>query len=55
VVVEGAEASAARVLEGVIKDLSAEVEEASDGEMRDTILGAYCFDFWKNSSISEMG
>jgi hypothetical protein len=45
VAVEGAEASAAGVLEGVIEDLSAEVKEATDGEMRDTILGAYCFAF----------
>jgi hypothetical protein len=55
VAVEGAEASAAGVLEGVVEDLGAEVEEAADGEMRDTILGAYCFAFWKNSSISERG
>jgi hypothetical protein len=53
--VEGAEASAAGALEGVIEDLGAEVEEAANGEMRDTILGAYCFAFWKNSSISERG
>jgi hypothetical protein len=53
VAVEGAEASAAGVLEGVIKDLGTKFEEATEGEMRDTILGAYCFAFWKNSSISE--
>jgi hypothetical protein len=55
VAVEGAEASATGVLEGVVKDLGAEVEEAVDGEIRDKILGAYCFVFWKNSSISERG
>jgi hypothetical protein len=51
--VEGAEASGA--LQGVVKDLGAEVEEAADGEIRDTIFGAYCFALWKNSSISERG
>jgi hypothetical protein len=55
VAVEGAEASAAGVLEGVVEDLGTEVEGAADGEMRDTILGAYFFAFWKNSSISERG
>jgi hypothetical protein len=40
-VVEGTKASGA--LEGVIEDLGAEVEEATDREIRDTILGAYCF------------
>jgi hypothetical protein len=39
--VEGAEASGA--LEGVIEDLGAEVEEAADEEIRDTILGTYYF------------
>jgi hypothetical protein len=43
VVVEGAEVS--RALEGVAEDLGAEVEEATDGEIRDTILGAYSFAF----------
>jgi hypothetical protein len=43
------------VLEGVVEDLDTEVEEAADGEMRDTILGAYCFAFWNNPSISERG
>jgi hypothetical protein len=55
VAVEGSEASATGVLEGVVEDLGAEVEEAVDGEIRDKILGAYCFAFWKNSSISERG
>jgi hypothetical protein len=55
VAVEGAEASAAGVLEGVVEDLGTEVEEAADGEMRDTILGTYCFAFWNNPSISERG
>jgi hypothetical protein len=41
VAVEGAEASGA--LQGVVKVLDAEVEEAADGEIRDTIFGAYCF------------
>jgi hypothetical protein len=50
VAVEGAEASGA--LQGVIEDLGAEVEEATDGEIRDTIFGTYCFALWKNSSIS---
>jgi hypothetical protein len=53
VAVEGVEASG--VLEGVVEDLGIEVEEVADREMRDTILGAYCFAFWKNSSISERG
>jgi hypothetical protein len=44
-VVQGAEASAAGVLEGVIKDFGIAVEEAADGDIRDTILGAYCFAF----------
>jgi hypothetical protein len=43
VAVKGAEVSGA--LEGVIEDLGAEVEEAPDGEIRDTILGAYNFTF----------
>jgi hypothetical protein len=51
--VEGAEVSGA--LEGVVEDLGAEVEEATDGKIRDTILGAYSFTFWKNPSISERG
>jgi hypothetical protein len=45
VAVEGAEASVVGVLEGVVEDLGAQVEEAADGEMRDTILGTYCFAF----------
>jgi hypothetical protein len=53
VAVEGAEASAAGVLEGGVED--SEVEEAAEGEIRDTILGAYCFAFLKNSTISERG
>jgi hypothetical protein len=51
--VEGAEAPGA--LEGVIEDLGVEVEEAADGEIIDTILGACSFAFWKNPSISERG
>jgi hypothetical protein len=53
VAVKGAEASGA--LEGVDKDLGAEVKDAADGEIRDTILGAYYFALWKNCSISERG
>jgi hypothetical protein len=45
VVVDGAETSAAGVLEGVIEGLGTEVKEAANGEMRETILGAYCFAF----------
>jgi hypothetical protein len=55
VAVEGAEASAAGVLERGVEDPGTEDEEAADGEIRDTILGAYCFAFLKNSSISERG
>jgi hypothetical protein len=55
VVVEGAEASAARVLEEGVEDPSAEFEEATDGEMRDTMLGVYYFAFSKKSNISERG
>jgi hypothetical protein len=43
VAVEGAEVVGA--LEGVAKDLGAEVEEAINKEIRDTILGAYSFAF----------
>jgi hypothetical protein len=45
-------ASATGVLEGGVEDSGAEVEEAAEGQIRDTILGAYCFAFLKNSSIS---
>jgi hypothetical protein len=55
VAVEGAEASSAGVLEGGAEDLGAEVKEATEGEIRDTILGAYCFAFLKNFNISERG
>jgi hypothetical protein len=40
VAVEGVEASTIGVLEGGVKDLGTEVEEAAEGEIRDTILGA---------------
>jgi hypothetical protein len=53
--VEGAEALAAGVLEGGAKDPGAEVKEDAEEEIRDTILGAYCFAFLKNSNISERG
>jgi hypothetical protein len=53
VAVEGAEVSGA--LEGVVEDLGVEVEEAADDKIRDTILGAYSFAFWKNPSISKRG
>jgi hypothetical protein len=55
VAVEGAEASTTGVLEGGVEDSGTEVEEAAKGEIRDTILGAYCFAFLKNSNISERG
>jgi hypothetical protein len=55
VAVEGAEASTVRVLEGGAEDPGAEVEEAVDREMRDTMLGAYYIAFLKNSNISERG
>jgi hypothetical protein len=51
--VEGVEASGAP--KGVVKYLGAEVEEDVNGEIRDTILGAYCFALWNNSSISKRG
>jgi hypothetical protein len=51
--VEGAEASG--VLEGGVEDSGAEVEEAAEEEIRDTILGAYCFAFLKNSSFFKRG
>jgi hypothetical protein len=53
--VEGTKASAARVLEEGAEDPGVEVEEAADGEMRDTTLGAYCFALLKNSNISKWG
>jgi hypothetical protein len=55
VAVEGAESSAAGVLEGGTKDLGTKFEEAADGEIRATMLGAYCFTFLKKSNISERG
>jgi hypothetical protein len=55
VVVEAPESSAAGVLEGGAEDPGAEVEEAADGEIRVTMLGAYFFAFLKNSNISERG
>jgi hypothetical protein len=53
VAVEGTETSGA--LEGVVEDLGMEIEEAADREIKDTILCAYSFSFWKNPSISERG
>jgi hypothetical protein len=53
VAVEGAKASG--VLEGGVEDSGTEVDEAAEGEIRDTIFGAYYFAFLKNSSISERG
>jgi hypothetical protein len=55
VVVEGAGASAPGALEGGVEDPGAGVEEAAEGEIRDTILGAYFFAFLKNSNFSERG
>jgi hypothetical protein len=52
---EGAEASRAGVLEEGIDDPGATVEEAIGGRIRDTILGAYPFAFFKNSVISTKG
>jgi hypothetical protein len=52
--VEGAESSVG-VLEGGAKDPGTEAEEAVDGEIRATMLGAYFFAFLKNSNISERG
>jgi hypothetical protein len=52
VALEGARASPAGVLEGDAEDPGAEVEEAAGGEIRDTMLGAYCFAFLKKSNIS---
>jgi hypothetical protein len=54
VAVEGAEESVAALGEG-IQELGAEVKEAAEGVIRDTMLGAYFFAFLKNSSISERG
>jgi hypothetical protein len=52
---QGAEESAAGALEGGVEDPGAGVEEAAEGEIRDTILVAYCFTFLKNSNISQRG
>jgi hypothetical protein len=54
VAVEGAEESVAP-LGGGIEEPGAEVKEAVEGVIRDTILGAYSFAFLKNFSISERG
>jgi hypothetical protein len=43
------------MLGGGIEEPGAEVEEDAEGVIRDTILGAYSFAFWKNFSISERG
>jgi hypothetical protein len=51
----GAEASAAASLEGGIKEPVAEVEEVTEGVIRDTMLGTYFFAYLKNPSISERG
>jgi hypothetical protein len=53
--VEGAEESAAAAPGGGVEVLGAGVEEAAEGVIRDTILGAYSFAFSKNFSISETG
>jgi hypothetical protein len=55
VAVEGSVASATGVLEGGAEDPDVEVKEAADREIRDTMLGAYCFAFLKNSNISKRG
>jgi hypothetical protein len=54
VAVEGAEESAAAPGGGV-EEPGAEVEEATEGVIRDTIPGAYFFAFLKNPSISKRG
>jgi hypothetical protein len=53
--VEGAEESAAAALGGGVEEPGAEVKEAAEGVIRDTMHGAYFFAFLKNSSISERG
>jgi hypothetical protein len=53
--VESAEESAAAVPGGGVEALGAGVEEAAEGVIRDTILGAYSFVFSKNCSISDTG
>jgi hypothetical protein len=55
VAVEGAEESAAAALVGGVEETGAEVEEAAEGVIRDTMPGAYSFAFLKNPSISERG
>jgi hypothetical protein len=52
---EGAEASTTGVLEEGAEDPGAVVEEAAEGRIRDTSLGAYSFAFLKNSIISTKG
>jgi hypothetical protein len=53
--VEGAEELAAPALGGGIEKPGAEVKEAAEGVIRDTIPGAYSFAFSKNFSISKRG
>jgi hypothetical protein len=55
VAVEGAEESATAALGGGIEETGAEVKEAAEGVIRDTMPGAYSFAFLKNPSISERG
>jgi hypothetical protein len=53
--VEGAEESAAAAPGRGVEVLGAEVEEAAEGVIRDTILSVYSFAISKNFSISEIG
>jgi hypothetical protein len=55
VAVEGAEESSTAALVGGIEETGAEVEEAAEEVIRDTMPGAYSFAFLKNPSISERG
>jgi hypothetical protein len=48
-------ATSAAALGGGVKEPGAEVEEAAEGVIRDTMPGAYTFAFLKNPSSSERG
>jgi hypothetical protein len=61
VAVEGAEEAAPALGGGIgalaagAEEVGAEVEEAADGVIIDTMPGAYFFAFWKKPSSSERG